>query len=407
MYKCNNCGYTNKKWFGLCPNCSEGIGELDDSVENSTKNKRTSKQNKDTVLDSSVLDEIKDLTSTGEDIEYTTIQNTPFEELDKIFSNTGGLLTSQVVLLSADAGVGKSTLMTQMCNENSLYISTEETFAQVRNRFERVNPDSKCKILSTVDKDKILSAIEFDDSKFVVIDSINSIGNGSYSYAKTAQITQELINIVKENNKCAIFISQVGRSKEFIGFNSILHAVDTHISMSRSTVSNNIFLVSNKNRFGNVGDIILLHHEHKGLELSEQESMDPTIGTSCFYMYSGTKKIPFNVQCLMSETEDKPIRKCVGIKNNQSIFIWNAILSVNDRKYNTRNFDIFLQTSNGIPLEDGNDVACLNAMLSMYYKKALSTVKPEDLTGSCNLNGNITGNRRFNHISELISLYRN
>ena len=109
----------------------------------------------------------------------------------------------------------------------------------------------------------------------------------------------------------------------------------------------------------------------------------------------------------MSETEDKPIRKCVGIKNNQSIFIWNAILSVNDRKYNTRNFDIFLQTSNGIPLEDGNDVACLNAMLSMYYKKALSTVKPEDLTGSCNLNGNITGNRRFNHISELIGLYRN
>ena len=122
MYKCNNCGYTNKKWFGLCPNCSEGIGEFDDSIKNSPKGKTTGKQNKDTVLDSSVLDEIKDLTSTGEDIEYTTVQNTPFEELDKIFSNTGGLLTSQVVLLSADAGVGKSTLMTQMCNENSLYI---------------------------------------------------------------------------------------------------------------------------------------------------------------------------------------------------------------------------------------------------------------------------------------------
>ena len=47
MYKCNNCGYTNKKWFGLCPNCSEGIGELDDSVENSPKGKTTGEQGKD------------------------------------------------------------------------------------------------------------------------------------------------------------------------------------------------------------------------------------------------------------------------------------------------------------------------------------------------------------------------
>lgn len=415
MFKCTGCGATNKRQFYVCPSCggSDIVEEAEAPKIGKTVNggkaaatlgfNRLQASNE---AKAAVKDKIKRVgDKSGGTVSYEVIKKTSFPGFNELVSNAKGLVTSQVILLGADAGTGKTTLMSQIAEEDTLFISTEETFAQVSNRFQRVNPSSRANILSTTSCDEIMAAVEECEETFIVLDSINSIENGTLSYVRIAQIVQELTNIIKRTNKCAVLISQVGRGGEIIGMNSAIHAVDTVLSMSRSPVSENITCVSTKNRFGSVGNILLVRHRENGLEEVEQESMDFAEGTVCFYMQAGAKKMPFSVQALICGCQDsRPMRRGIGVTPNQ-IFLWNAILGCNDKGYTTSDSDIYMSTSNGIPLAPGNDIAALAALLSSYYDKIVQ-FDPDDLKGMVSLNGTISGNRRFKHIREIISLYK-
>lgn len=412
-FRCK-CGRTFSKRVFICPNC--GSNEIEEVFDTPETGKRVSSGKEAKLLGSSrivasdetkytIKNKIKSVEDDSIQEELTVLKKTPFNGLNEVLSTEGGLLTSQVVLLGADAGTGKTTLMSQCSDENTLFISTEETFSQVKNRFNRVNPYSKAKILSTTSADEIMSAVEMCDESFIVIDSINNIENGTLSYVRTAQIIQEITNIIKITKKCIVIISQVSRDGEIIGMNSAIHAVDTVMYMSRSPVSENITIVSTKNRFGSVGNIFLVRHRNNGLEEVEQEPMDFSIGTVCFYIQAGAKKLPFSIQSLICVQQDsRPTRRGIGVTNNQ-IMLWNAILGCNDKAYGTQMSDIYMSTSNGVPLSPGNDIAALASMLSAYYQKVVE-LRPDDLRGMVSLNGSISGNQRFHHVRELISLYK-
>lgn len=415
MFKCDSCEYSSRNKFYVCPKC--GSMDINESVDEDIKAKgsvgrgrsaNSFSANRIQASESakaSAKGKIKKVGDKSYSVSYEVIKKTNFNGFNDLLSSSKGFVTSQVILLGADAGTGKTTLMSQIADSDTLIISTEETYAQVNNRFERVNPNSGASILSTTSCDEIMAAIETCDEKFIVLDSINSIENGTLSYVRIAQIVQEITSLIKKNNKCAVLISQVGRGGEIIGMNSAIHAVDTVLSMNRSPVSENITCVSTKNRFGSVGDIFLVRHRENGLEEVEQESMDFDIGTICFYMQAGSKKLPFSVQALICGCQDtKPMRRGIGITPNQ-IFLWNAILGCNDKGYSTSMSDIYMSTSNGIPLAPGNDLAGLTALLSSFYEKVIK-FEPDDLRGMVSLNGSISGNMRFKHIREVISLYK-
>lgn len=411
MFVCE-CGFSSNNKFYICPKCgSSNIHEEESFEKKNSKNmSNIDKLGSNRIQASNetkrvIKNKIKMVGNSDSSLRYEIIKKTPFSGLNDMISSEKGFVTSQVVLFGADAGTGKTTMMSQIAEEDTLFISTEETFAQVNNRFQRVNPNSKAKILSTTSCDEIMAAIETCDENFIVLDSINSIENGTLSYVRIAQIVQELTNIIKKTNKAAVLISQVGRSGEIIGMNSAIHAVDTVVNMSRSPVSENITCVSTKNRFGSVGDIFLVRHRENGLEEVEQESMDFSCGTICFYMQAGAKKVPFSVQALICGCQDtRPMRRGIGITPNQ-IFLWNAILGCNDKSYTTSQSDIYMSTSNGIPLSPGNDIAAICAMLSSYYEKVIY-FKPDELKGMVSLNGSISGNIRFKHIKDIINLYK-
>ena len=417
MFRCCDCGLTSKLKMYICSKCgSVDIEEVADEKKSSSvitasgKRSATSLQSGRIKASEEAKRDIKTKIRNSskeydDEIENEVLKVTTFSDFNDIISAEKGLLKSQVVLLSSDPGTGKTTFCTQISSDDTLYISSEETFNQIKNRFNRCNPNSNTDILSTVSAEDALAAIETTDKNFVIIDSLNSFENGTLSYVKVAQLCQEITSLIKKTNKCAVIISQVSRSGEIIGMESIIHAVDTCLSMSRSPISENITMVSTKNRFNEVGAIALFRHRQNGLEQVEQDSMDFSEGTVCFYMQAGSKRVPFSVQTLICNMQDnRPQRIGVGISKN-NIMLWNGILGVNDPCYTTIESDIYMSTSNGLPLQPGNDVAALASMLSSFYNKVVQ-IKPEELIGSVSLNGYISGNPRFRHIKELVRLYK-
>lgn len=418
MYKCTECGFTSVKKVYCCPKCKNTeFEEFEDNKRSYSSSTLSSGKRSAKSLESGRIqasDETKKIINTkirnsskeyDDQSEFKVIKETVFEDFNDIISTKKGFLESQVIMLSADPGTGKSTFCTQISSGDTLYISSEETFSQIKNRFDRCNKNSNTDILSTSSADEALAAIEVSDRKFIIVDSINNFENGTLSYQRVAQLCLEMTSIIKRTKKCAIIISQVGRSGETIGMSSMIHAVDTCLSMSRSPISENITMVSTKNRFNEVGSIALFRHREGGLEQVEQESMEFSEGTICFYMQAGSKKLPFSIQTLICGQQDnRPQRVGIGISKNQ-IMLWNGIIGVNDNGYSTIESDIYMSTSNGLILQPGNDVAAIASILSSYYCKIVN-LKPEDLVGSVSLNGSIYGNKRFKHIKELIYLYK-
>ena len=401
---CKSCGYKSPSWFGMCPACkSYEVEEFDEkpAVANAFS--------KATNIAPVPTNRIGDSFKNNEDA--TTVLRTfdKFPGFNGVLSSKGGLIESQVVLLGAAPGTGKSTLMSQICDKNSLYISSEETQKQVSARFKRCNCDLDSQFLESTDQSTILNAISTTSSSMIVLDSLNSISSenfGLISYAKAAELAQQITRICKTQNKTIIIISQVTRNNNVIGMESTQHAVDTILHMERSSVNDNIILTSSKNRFGEVGEVVFLHHEEDGLhEVENICSEENLVGTTRFRMISGSKKIPMELQALVVPTTEKPMRRGIGVNFNK-LYVIDAILKANDRKYNTSESDIFVSTSSGMILPEGNDIVIANSLLSAYYNKVLDISDLDYFKGLLNLNGIIIGNPNFRHIRDLINLYR-
>lgn len=409
MYVCNKCGCTSRMKMYSCPKC----GSLDieqkevETKKVSYRGKTTTETSYSTGFNKNSISTVES-TETKED-KVIAVYN-QFPNFNKCLSSKGGLIEGAIVLLAASPGTGKTTLLTQCSNESTLFISSEETKNQVVNRFNRVGGCPNTQILCTTSPDDVLGAIETTDANIVFIDSINSLENelgGLASYQTIADLTQRIVHLGKKLNKSIIIISQVTKSGNVIGMESVSHAVDTIIHMERSTTSDTILLTTSKNRFGDVGDIVYLQHAEDGLHETEGlVAGENSIGTTIFEMVSGSKKVPVDVQCLIvCSNDNRPIRRTIGIETNK-LYLLNGILQKNDNLFQTQDMDIYIQTSNGVWLPPGHDLAIINSMLSAFYNKVVFEDTYNLFNGILNLNGTIVGNPRFKHVKDIIQMYK-
>lgn len=398
MYKCPNCEYTKKSFFGLCPKCKTGVGEvIEDYIEpsNSRKNK-----NKEPIKFQRVRDEVK---------QDKIVKTTKFKGLNRILSTQGGFVEQQIVAIGAAPGTGKSTLCAQICDENSMYIGTEESFSQINSRFLRVNKNANSVILDSTNIDTIIDAINSFDGNFVVIDSLNQINNGQDWYTKQAQNVVKLTSELKKNNKCAIIISQVTKSGEMTGMQTIAHTVDTVLYFERSETNGNLILSSNKNRFGEIGSVAIFEHEESGLkEISgEIDYSETEVGSTYASAQFGYRSIDIIVEALVtSASGNYGQKKANGINYNRL----NQIVGVIQYNASGASFsdkDIYVAISNGLSINDSKmDLAIANSILSSYYRKESKFKYP--ISGEISLNGRIKNSnvKDVTHIKDLIELYR-
>ena len=314
MYKCSNCGYSQPKWLGRCPECGEwnSLEEIIIDRNAITPGGRGSEEvQKQKPVDLSSVQAMEAVRlSTG------------IDEFDRVLG--GGATKRSAILLGGEPGIGKSTLLLQTAasaaanlkNQTGkiLYVSGEESAAQIKDRANRLGVDcSNIQVLCTSRLEDTLDALDALNPIFVVIDSIQTIYSaeaglipGTVNQLKYC--ANELIAWVKERDSVLIMTAHVTKEGTIAGPKSLEHMVDTVISFERNT-DDIRFLHAQKNRFGSVDELGIFTMTEKGLvpvqdpaslfltKRGENGVAQPA-GVACTPVFEGTRVFLVEIQAL-------------------------------------------------------------------------------------------------------------
>lgn len=396
IYKCDNCGFESKKYFGICPTCKDGVGvEIETSL--SSFNSGNSCQKIVPNIREVDLNEVSSIAS----------RITKYPNFNAVMSSCKGFILGQVVLLGAPPGVGKSTLCTAMADKKTLYISSEENFSQVNQRVLRVNPGANCKILNSTSIEEILEAIKITDCDFIIVDSLNSIEFG-VGYLTTARYAHDITKMIKDFNKMGIIISQVSKSGEISGMNSIIHVVDTVLYLERSEMSANIILTSSKNRYGDIGGVAVFKHKENGFDEIDIDHMSikNEIGATYTETRFGHKNMTIAIEALVAPAQASfGMRFANGYSKNRLMQVVGVLSYF--CKVDLNNKDVYVAISNGLATDDISiELAMANSILSSFYgKSVIQKAYGEIRLNGKVVNGTLDGNE-ITHITDLIAKYK-
>lgn len=275
-YECISCGYRTVSHLGKCPDCGSWntLVEVEKEEEQKSVNAKTSINTKTKPLPlNKIVSNTYDRLSTG------------IDEFDRVLG--GGLVRGGVVILTAEPGTGKSTILLQTSSnvatvgKKVLYISGEENEGQIKSRAERLNvieksiggnsEDSNVYIVSKSNLEEILNDIEDIKPDLIIIDSLNTLyssecpENSAGEKVQMKKCGQTLISYAKQNLVSLIFVGQQTKKNELAGIREIEHAVDCVIYFESDKGSSLRIMRPSKNRFGNTDEIGLFEMREEGL----------------------------------------------------------------------------------------------------------------------------------------------
>ena len=310
MYKCTNCGYSQPRWLGRCPECGEWNSLEEIIIDKNAVSPAGRGSEKDLMQKPVSLDSVQ----TAEKVRFST----GIEEFDRVLG--GGATKCSAILLGGEPGIGKSTLLLQTChscaktfadNSKILYVSGEESAAQIKDRANRLEIDcKKINILCTNRLEDTLNALDSLNPALVIIDSIQTIYSaeagiipGTVNQLKYC--ANEFIQWVKERDSVLIMTAHVTKEGSIAGPKALEHMVDTVISFERNNEEIR-FLHALKNRFGSVDEIGIFTMTEKGLEtlkdpaslfLTKRSENQPA-GVSCTPVFEGSRVFLVEIQAL-------------------------------------------------------------------------------------------------------------
>lgn len=376
FFLCNECGYKTEKWIGKCPSCNNwGTFEEKVSIEQPSGIK-LSVSNSGTTVTKNIFsfNEVK--------IEEKDRLTTSMEEFDRVLG--GGLLKGQVVLITGNPGIGKSTLLLQVASEYTrygdvIYISGEESPSQVKNRGERLRlKTDSLFLMSETDISQIYEYLIVKRPKVVVVDSIQTLYNSVVDSipgtpTQIRDCTLKIIELAKKYNISFFIVGHITKDGKVAGPKLLEHMVDSVFNFEGEQGLFYRILRSTKNRFGSTNELAVFNMEEQGMKeiknsseyfLSERD--EKNIGSMVVPVLEGTKIFLMEIQTLLTEvTIGIPRRIVQGFDRNR-IQILTAVaekkmgLSLNMK-------DIFLNVPGGLSISDpAADLAVLISILSIY-----------------------------------------
>lgn len=308
MYKCSNCGYSQPRWLGRCPECGEW-NSLEEIIIDKNKISPAGNGNE-------LSQKAKPINLSNVKASENTRIFTGINEFDRVLG--GGATKRSVILLGGEPGIGKSTLLLQAISgisaktdKNILYISGEESAEQIKERAERLKIDcSKIQLLCTSRLEDSLDALDNLNPYFIVVDSIQTIYS-TQAGAIPGTINQlkycanEFITWVKERDSVLIMTAHVTKEGTIAGPKSLEHMVDTVISFERNN-DDIRFLHALKNRFGSVDELGIFSMTEKGLITVEEPSSlfitkrkgSIPAGVCCTPVFEGSRVFIVEIQAL-------------------------------------------------------------------------------------------------------------
>ena len=378
VFFCKECGYESSKWMGVCPGCREVGTFVEELVKNNGKRTKRSLLNSKPVA----INEV-----TANDEERIT---TGFTELDRVLG--GGIVPGALILVGGDPGIGKSTLLLQVCRnmsgagKNILYISGEESLKQIKLRANRMGKFSdNLKLLAETSLDSIESVITEVKPDAVVIDSIQTIfrediSSAPGSVSQVRESTNTLMQIAKGNTIPVFIVGHVTKEGVVAGPRVLEHMVDTVLYFEGDRHAAYRIIRGVKNRFGSTNEIGVFEMREDGLKqvLNPSEFMlsgrpEDASGSVVACLMEGTRPILVEVQALISHTNyGMPRRTSVGTDYNKV----NLLMAVIEKKMGIQmgDYDAYVNIAGGMKItEPALDLALVMALISSYKNRPLDS----------------------------------
>ncbi len=381
LFVCDICGYENVKWFGRCPQCGEWNSSKKISVSSSSVvSSRNAEGNPDFISSA-------DFEKNSKTERYPSDMN----QINRVLG--GGIVPGSVILIGGDPGVGKSTLLTQLClseKYSSFYISGEESYEQIMLRSDRVALQKKSEfhILSSMNLDSAINVLEkkLSDSKermpLLIVDSIQTmrVENNSSLPGGAVQIrecTSRLVEFAKRKRIPVFIVAHITKGGQIAGPKLIEHLVDVVLYFEGDKDTDLRIMRSIKNRFGPTNEIGVFEMKEKGL----QEVTDPSErfydrdyclpGNALATVLEGSTPIITEVQSLVVRTQfAAPKRLSKGI-DIERISLITAVLS---KRLNipVETQDIYVNLLGGIKIKDpAVELPLAVAIYSSFVEKVI------------------------------------
>lgn len=378
VFFCKECGFESSKWMGQCPACKV----WDCFVEEKVVKKST---NSTSILRLSQPELINNVTT----IEDQRVK-IGIEEFDRVLG--GGIVIGSLVLVGGDPGIGKSTLLLQMCKELSckghklLYISGEESLKQIKMRADRLGSFSgELLLLSETNLEVIDDTIRKLKPEIVIIDSIQTmfkedVGAAPGSVTQVRETTSVLMHMAKGLDISIFIVGHVTKEGVVAGPRMLEHMVDTVLYFEGESKDSYRILRSVKNRFGSTNEIGVFEMRDKGLvevtnpsEFMLQGKPEDEPGSVVVAAMEGTRPILVEVQALVCQTNfNMPRRTAAGTDYNRV----NLLMAVLEKRLGIgmAGMDAYINVAGGMKvMEPALDLAIVIAILSSYKNKTLDS----------------------------------
>lgn len=379
---CQNCGYESSKWMGQCPGCREWNTFVEELTVTASKN-TSAKSGLGSGLGKSEPVQLSSIEIQEDDRVLTHI-----EELDRVLG--GGIVPGSMVLVGGDPGIGKSTLLLQVCRELTakqhkvLYISGEESLRQIKLRARRIGEfNNRLLLLCETNLEAVRSTIERTRPEMVVIDSIQTMYNDQVSSApgsvsQVRESTGVLMQIAKGMGISMFIVGHVTKDGSVAGPRVLEHMVDTVLYFEGDRQVAYRILRSVKNRFGSTNEIGVFEMQEKGLIEVKNPSQAmlngrPTDASGSVVVCSieGTRPILIEIQALVTRTNfGLPRRTSVGIDYNRV----NLLMAVLEKRAGLHlgDCDAYVNLAGGMKLgEPAIDLGVVMAVVSSFKNKVI------------------------------------